>query len=131
MSNESAQTFGVVLEVNVTMLGKDLQYALMQVMEMPKVYTRGEFLRNVSLYERTFKGVSFEELQALPVKNFDYVALVSEPAAKRDDRVLVDIKRTYWESVNQVVSGSAVFDKGKRNRLLRNLQGAAVFGTNQ
>ena len=121
-----SQSFAAVLEVNVKTLPQDLQYALVQILDTPKVFTRAEFLKSVATMERTFAGISFEALRNLPVNDFDYLALVNEIPAARSGRVLLDLKRTHLESLKSLLDGTDSFIKIKRDRLAKHLAEATL-----
>ena len=124
-------TCGLVLEVDTHTLPDETRYALEQLFDFPKVFTRAEFLRQVSVIDRTFFGVSTTELKSLPVTKFEYVALIKAPSkdvrAGGGERLLVDIKRVHWEALGAVAAGEPGFNKNRRDRLLKNIEASKVY----
>lgn len=123
-------TCGLVLEVDTRTLPDETRYALEQLFDFPKVFTRAEFLRQVSVIDRTFFGVSTTELKSLPVTKFEYVALIkSQPKEARSggERLLVDIKRVHWEALGAMAAGEPGFDKNRRDRLVKNIEASKVY----
>lgn len=101
------QTFGVVLEINVATLDEETRHALMQVYDLPEVFTRAEYLKQLGSLTRSFAKDVLASLNAIEVRDYDYISLVDKYPASRKDRMVIETSQDHWDVIEKAARATA------------------------
>lgn len=105
---------GLVLEIETAKLPSDLRAVLIQLFEFPSVFTRGEFLKKTGVIRRSYGAGITAALDALPVRDFEYVALIEKPGGAANS-VIIRMGGAVWRRLQTLGAGilhkAAVFNQ--------------------
>lgn len=115
-----SESFGIVLEINAGVLPSETRYALMQVFDLPTVFTRADFLKQLGVLTRSFAKGIIDPLNQFPVREFEYVALVDKFPAARRGTVLVETNQDDWTMICEAAGkGAQAAKNGAAKKLTR------------
>lgn len=120
-AREKGVSFGIVKEINVGEMSQETRDVIIQIWELPVVFTRTEFLRKLGAVEKSFRQGLFSQMRAIPVEDFDYVALVKSAPAGRQNEVVVKVDKDEWQAARNT-------DDGSGNAAFSKIRSAKIYG---